>query len=199
MTIIRWRKSIADRCSRDRWWTGRTGRGDCGPFKGIRRHGRRCLASPNRQGLRRRNSACRRRGIAATRREAFERRRVAFSGHPFSGRGASVEASFPFGPGLALRRTRLHQILTDRASELGVRLLWDTRVGDTSKLPSFRWLVGADGQNSCVRHAARLDAASCGSLSLWISPALPDFAVDRFRRSTLGRTLPGLRDTGERA
>jgi menaquinone-9 beta-reductase len=72
----------------------------------------------------------------------------------------SVEASYRFGPGVALRRTRLHELLANRASELGVRLLWDTRMSETSKLPSYRWLVGADGQNSCVRHAAGLDAAS---------------------------------------
>ena len=74
--------------------------------------------------------------------------------------GAAVEASFPFGCGLALRRTRLHQILASRASELGVRLLWDTNVTDVPRLPACRWMVGADGQNSRVRRAAGLDAAS---------------------------------------
>jgi flavin-dependent dehydrogenase len=74
--------------------------------------------------------------------------------------GVSVEAGFRFGPGLALRRTELHQILACRASDLGVRLLWGTLVSDASKLPSCRWMVGADGQNSRVRHAAGLDAAS---------------------------------------
>ena len=86
-----------------------------------------------------------------------------FRGIRFLDGGASIEASFAIGPGQAVRRTRLHQILTDRASELGVRLLWDTCVADGSELPSYRWLVGADGQNSCVRHAAGLDAASYGS------------------------------------
>jgi flavin-dependent dehydrogenase len=78
----------------------------------------------------------------------------------FFDRGTSVEATFQSGPGLALRRTRLHHLLVNRARELGVRLLWGTRVSDTSKLPSCRWLVGADGQNSCVRHAAGLDSAA---------------------------------------
>ncbi|HEY3636919.1 MAG TPA: FAD-dependent monooxygenase [Rhizomicrobium sp.] len=81
----------------------------------------------------------------------------------FFDRGTSVEATFQSGPGLALRRTRLHHLLVNRAEELGVRLLWGTRVSDTSKLPSCRWLVGADGQNSCVRHAAGLDAAASES------------------------------------
>jgi flavin-dependent dehydrogenase len=82
----------------------------------------------------------------------------------FVDHGASVEASYPFAPGLALRRTRLHQVLVDRASALGVRLLWGTPVNETAKLPSCRWLVGADGQNSGVRRAAGLDAASWESL-----------------------------------
>jgi flavin-dependent dehydrogenase len=81
----------------------------------------------------------------------------------FLDRGVSVEASFPFGPGLALRRTRLHHLLVNRAEELGVRLLWGTRISDTSTLPACRWLVGADGQNSSVRHAAGLDAAKTES------------------------------------
>jgi flavin-dependent dehydrogenase len=83
-----------------------------------------------------------------------------FRGIRFVDAGGSVEANFRFGPGLALRRTRLHQILATRASELGVRLHWGTCVSDASKLPSCRWIVGADGQNSCVRRAAGLDAAS---------------------------------------
>lgn len=83
-----------------------------------------------------------------------------FRGIRFLDAGASVEARFRWGPGLALRRTRLHGILASRASDLGVRLLWGTRGSDASQLPSYRWIVGADGQNSSVRHAAGLDAAS---------------------------------------
>ncbi len=74
--------------------------------------------------------------------------------------GASVEARFQSGSGLGLRRTRLHQILVDRASELGVRLCWGTHVIHPATFSSCRWIVGADGQNSSVRHAAGLDAAS---------------------------------------
>jgi flavin-dependent dehydrogenase len=89
---------------------------------------------------------------------------VPLRGIRFLDAGTCVEASFRFGRGLALRRTRLHQILTGRASEVGVRLLWDTRMSDASQLPPCRWIVGADGQNSRVRHAAGLDAASRESL-----------------------------------
>jgi menaquinone-9 beta-reductase len=78
----------------------------------------------------------------------------------FLGDGASVEAGFQSGSGLGLRRIRLHQILVDRASELGVRLLWSTPVAHPAAFSSCRWIIGADGQNSGVRHAAGLDAAS---------------------------------------
>ncbi len=81
----------------------------------------------------------------------------------FLDRGTSVEAAFQSGPGCALRRTRLHEILADRASELGVRLLWGRHLTDSSVLSSCRWIVGADGNNSGVRHAAGLDAASSES------------------------------------
>lgn len=84
---------------------------------------------------------------------------IPFRGIRFLDRGAEVEASFRCGPGLALRRIRLHQILVERASELGVRLLWGTALSDASSLPSYRWMVGADGLNSGVRRAAGLDEA----------------------------------------
>ncbi len=86
-----------------------------------------------------------------------------FRGIRFFGNGVSVEAAFKFGSGLALRRTRLHEVLARRASEVGVRLLWGTRVTGASKL-SCRWLVGADGQNSRIRRDAGLDAARHKSL-----------------------------------
>jgi flavin-dependent dehydrogenase len=74
--------------------------------------------------------------------------------------GASVEAGFQSGSGLGVRRTRLHQILVGRASELGVRMLWGAPVMHPDAFPSCRWIVGADGQNSSVRRATGLDAAS---------------------------------------
>jgi len=86
-----------------------------------------------------------------------------FRGIRFLQEGASVEASFPFGCGLALRRTLLHEILVSRAVELGVRLFWGVRITDASKLPPCRWTVGADGQNSRVRRAGGLDAGSRAS------------------------------------
>jgi flavin-dependent dehydrogenase len=82
-----------------------------------------------------------------------------FRGIRFLGDGLAVEANFPCGCGLALRRIHLHRILAARADELGVRLLWGTRATDAGQPAPCRWIVGADGQNSAVRHAAKLDAA----------------------------------------
>src|SRR5207244_8011213 len=87
-----------------------------------------------------------------------------FRGIRFVGDGVSAEASFQSGCGLALRRTKLHQILAARASELGIRLLWGTRATDADRLTSCQWIVGADGEHSRVRHAAGLDAVSEESL-----------------------------------
>jgi 2-polyprenyl-6-methoxyphenol hydroxylase-like FAD-dependent oxidoreductase len=97
----------------------------------------------------------RRLGISLATGEAFP-----FGGIRFLQDGISVEARFPFGCGLALRRTRLHEILAGRAFELGVRLLWGVNVTNASELPPCRWIVGADGQNSRVRRVSGLDAAS---------------------------------------
>ena len=81
----------------------------------------------------------------------------------FLGDGASVEANFPTGLGIAMRRTRLHEILANRAAELGVTLLWGARVGGPSDVPACRWIIGADGQNSRLRRQAGLDSATRSS------------------------------------
>lgn len=90
--------------------------------------------------------------------------------HPFSGirfceNGRSISARFPSGAGLGIRRTDLHRLLVDRASALGVRMLWGTRAeGFTPQGVSIgggfvqaRWIVGADGVNSAVRRLAGLE------------------------------------------
>ena len=90
-----------------------------------------------------------------------------FCGIRFHGAGVSVAGIFPEGQGVGIRRTRLHEILIDRARETGVSMLWGTRVnglsGETVSLDGgsvrCRWVIGADGQNSRVRHWAGLDAA----------------------------------------
>jgi flavin-dependent dehydrogenase len=82
----------------------------------------------------------------------------AFRGIRFIGDGGAVAADFPAEPGIAVRRIRLHQLLIDRAQELGVKLLWRTRVTALDEIRA-RWIIGADGQNSRVRRWAGLDAA----------------------------------------
>jgi flavin-dependent dehydrogenase len=88
-----------------------------------------------------------------------------FAGFRFSDEFSSVEAAIPAGQAFGLRRTLLHQLLIDRASEIGVTLLWGTRVSgfgaggarvDGNFVPC-RWLIGADGRHSGVRRFARLE------------------------------------------
>ncbi len=68
--------------------------------------------------------------------------------------------------GISTRRTALHRIMTERAAGLGVDLQWQTVVtgisgGEVQLGPRSirtRWIIGADGANSRVRHWANLDA-----------------------------------------
>jgi menaquinone-9 beta-reductase len=90
-----------------------------------------------------------------------------FRGIRFLGDGVSVDASFPRGCGLGVRRTRLHQALIDRALQTGVSLLWGASVRGISErgaildhgILSCRWIVGADGLGSRVRQWIGLRAA----------------------------------------
>lgn len=93
------------------------------------------------------------------------------TGYPFAGirftNGArSVASPFPAGgKGLGIRRTELHTLLAEQASDAGVSLFWGARVsraasgevllGDTPVIS--RWIVGADGHKSRVRNWAGLD------------------------------------------
>ena len=69
-----------------------------------------------------------------------------------------------------MRRTRLHQFLADRALEEGVEFHWGERITGISEeavtTPAgsypYRWLVGADGQNSLVRKWAGLNPRRAG-------------------------------------
>jgi menaquinone-9 beta-reductase len=87
-----------------------------------------------------------------------------FRGISFVCPETSVAASFPRGCGLGIRRTRLHEILLERAQNLGVELLWRARVSfaDLATIAlngvpvRCRWVIGADGQNSRVREWAGL-------------------------------------------
>ena len=92
-----------------------------------------------------------------------------FAGICFVSGPTRVSADFPSGPGLGVRRTTLHQLLLDRASQLGVRFCWNTPLifkPGLNEKPTLaaepiacRWLIGADGCASRVRAWANLDAA----------------------------------------
>jgi flavin-dependent dehydrogenase len=81
----------------------------------------------------------------------------AFRGIRFIGEGGSVAADFRRDYGIAVRRIRLHQALIDRAAALGVKLLWRTPVTAIDNIRAG-WIVGADGENSRVRHWSNLGA-----------------------------------------
>lgn len=88
-----------------------------------------------------------------------------FRGIRFTGSGVQVEADFPDGHGLGMRRTALHQVLLDHAARIGVSLMWNTRVRGLDAHGAIldglvlqaRWVIGADGHQSLVRRWAGLD------------------------------------------
>jgi menaquinone-9 beta-reductase len=98
----------------------------------------------------------------------------AFHGIRYANSAHRVDATFPHGAGLGIRRPRLHSLLAEQAGAAGARLLWDSHIklaaspspgatGQTAQINGqpirFRWLIGADGEASSVRRWARLDAA----------------------------------------
>lgn len=88
-----------------------------------------------------------------------------FCGIRFVGEGATVEAAFPSGHGIAIRRPVLHQLLVDAAIRAGVELQWNAPVAGLMSDGALvgedrvtcRWLIGADGASSRVRRWASLD------------------------------------------
>jgi menaquinone-9 beta-reductase len=96
----------------------------------------------------------------------------AAGGQPFRGirfchRDHRVQAEFPIGTGLGLRRAALHQLMVDHALASGVHLAWGVRIAGISadgviaddRLVRARWIIGADGAHSPVRRWAGLDAS----------------------------------------
>lgn len=89
-----------------------------------------------------------------------------FRGIRFCDGDSAVEADFPGGHGLGMRRTALHQMMVSQALDAGVRLAWGVRVTGINgegvvadgRLVRARWIAGADGGNSRVRGWAGLDA-----------------------------------------
>jgi menaquinone-9 beta-reductase len=108
-------------------------------------------------------------GIAALQRlgvsiPAIEGQR--FRGIRFISSGLSVEATFPYGTALGVRRTNLHRVMVEHAEAAGVRFLWravvtgiqEDKVLVNQATVRGRWIVGADGGGSRVRRWSRLDA-----------------------------------------
>jgi|SRR5581483_6463966 len=89
-----------------------------------------------------------------------------FRGIRFCEAARAVEAQFPAGYGIGIRRPRLHTLLTEHAERLGVRICWGARVSGLNdgavsvngRAIRSRWIVGADGHNSAIRTWAGLDS-----------------------------------------
>jgi len=87
-----------------------------------------------------------------------------FRGIKFVGPEGSVQADFPRGHGVGIRRLLLHQALNRHAEKLGVNTWWGLRVTAASDAAVVvdgnaircRWIIGADGQNSQTRGWANL-------------------------------------------
>ncbi len=77
-----------------------------------------------------------------------------------------VDARFPDGVGIGVRRTHLHARMHERAAAMGVKFAWETharleengRVSIGGEAVRARWVIGADGTASRVRRWAGLDA-----------------------------------------
>lgn len=106
-------------------------------------------------------------GVAALRAlgvRAEQHEHAIFRGIRFVGSKGSVQAEFPSGHGIGLRRTVLHNALLRRAEETGVEMHWGIRANGIRPgaalighdVTAADWIVGADGQNSRVRAWAGL-------------------------------------------
>jgi flavin-dependent dehydrogenase len=95
-----------------------------------------------------------------------------FRGIRFCDQRVSVEASFPNGYGVGIRRTTLHALMVERAADVGVKLAWGTHVTGIAsgkvvldgRAVSANWIVGADGLQSQVRRWASLEASTPSQL-----------------------------------
>ncbi len=108
-------------------------------------------------------------GLAAARALGVDLERA--GGFPFRGirfhqAERCVNADFPEGRALGIRRTILHPFLAGEAERVGVRLAWGVRTTGIAEDGVFaggrfvraQWIVGADGGRSLVRRWAGLDA-----------------------------------------
>lgn len=107
--------------------------------------------------------ALRKLGITITEDEGYP-----FEGIRFVDSAHQVEARFPDGTGIGLRRTHLHRRMHEHAANMGTNFAWgshakltpDGKVFVDDREMHFRWLIGADGTASSVRKWANLEASS---------------------------------------
>jgi flavin-dependent dehydrogenase len=97
-------------------------------------------------------------GVEVPREQSFP-----FRGIRFVENGSAVQAAFAVSHGLGVRRTVLHQLLLERACELGVTMRWGAAVTSDSngvrcdgERVKCDWLICADGQRSRMRGWAAL-------------------------------------------
>lgn len=90
----------------------------------------------------------------------------ALRGIRFVNGDSAVNAPFPAGPGLGVRREILHQRMVERACDCNVTLMWNTPVmglfkegvvAGGNKIPA-KWVIGADGSGSRVRRWCGLES-----------------------------------------
>src|SRR5258708_13719340 len=87
----------------------------------------------------------------------------AFRGIRFIDGKSNVDASFPGGRGIGVRRTVLHQKLVERATACGVSLLWNTPVTGICAegfvvevgVVQAKWIIDADARCSWMRYKTR--------------------------------------------
>ena len=90
---------------------------------------------------------------------------VPFKGIRFLQQNHAVEAEFPQGLALGVRRTTLHSRLVERIQSAGIEVYWDCPLGSLEKNAVIcrnvrlqtQWIVGADGLNSHVRRLTGLN------------------------------------------
>lgn len=100
-------------------------------------------------------------GVQITERDGYP-----FRGISFANSSHQIDAFFPEGHGIGIRRTRLHELLAQHAHRSGANILWNSRIKlldrhaafINGRRVTFQWLIGADGQGSAVRRWAGLDA-----------------------------------------
>lgn len=89
-----------------------------------------------------------------------------FAGIRFTDGRHTIDATFPDGVGIGVRRIVLHRRLAEEAARAGVTLWWGVSAGlvqpglvhVASARVSCRWVVGADGFRSEVRRRTGLEA-----------------------------------------